>query len=182
MLRLEFPSQEGFDETRGKFVTAEAMSLELEHCLFSVSKWEAKHKVAFLSDKKLTEDQTRDYIRMMNLGADFPDSLFDRFTFEHYDAIRLYIDDRMTATIVPEDKAKPSRDKVTAELIYYWMISLGIPFECQYWHIDRLLTLIKLCNLKNQEQSGKKKPVTRDTLAERRALNEQRRRELGSAG
>lgn len=182
MLRLEIESTEGFDESQGKFVVSPAAVLELEHSLVSVSKWEGKYKISFFDAKPKTVEQTRDYIRMMNLSGEFPDSVFDGFTAEDYDKIRAHVDEKMTATYVPELKSEPSKDIVTAELIYYWMISLEIPFECQYWPLDKLLTLIKLVNHKNAPKDTKRKNVTQDVLAQRRAINEQRKRELGSTG
>jgi|SRR3954463_767336 len=182
MLRLEIKATENFNEMTGRFVKTEATTLELEHSLASVSKWEAKYKIAFLSNKKMTEEQTKDYIRMMNPPGEFPESLFEAFTADDFNRVRLYIEEKMTATYVPETGNAPSGDVVTAELIYYWMIALGIPFECQHWNLDRLLTLIKVCNLKNDPKNAKKKTTTSDAIAQRRAINERRRRQLGSSG
>jgi hypothetical protein len=114
--------------------------------------------------------------------GEFPESLFEAFTADDFNRVRLYIEEKMTATYVPETGNAPSGDVVTAELIYYWMIALGVPFECQHWNLDRLLTLIKVCNLKNDPKNAKKKTTTSDAIAQRRAINERRRRQLGSSG
>lgn len=185
MLRLEIKTSEGFDEQTQEFVLPEVIVLELEHSLASLSKWESRWNIPFLNGKH-NEEQTLDYIRSMNLRGDFPENVFSFLTEEHYETIRQYIEKKMTATTLTDTgKKRPSR-VITAELIYYWMTSHNIPFECQYWHLDRLLTLIQLCNAENAAASGKKpahKPsMTSDVLAQRRELNEKRRRDLGSTG
>lgn len=100
---------------------------------------------------------------------------------EHFGAVNKYINAKMTAKTFRESKQK-SDETVTAETIYYWMIALGIPFECQHWHLNRLLALIKVCNIKNAPKDKQSEGMTRASLADRRALNEQRRRETGSSG
>ena len=179
MLRLKIVKAEGFDETTNRFVETEALVLELEHSLLSLSKWESKWEIPFLSTQDKTTEQVLDYIRMMFSGDEFPEGLLEKFSGENFEEINAYINAKMTATTINEMKSAPSREIVTAELIYYWMIALGIPFECQEWHLERLLTLIKVCNIKNappDQKSGKA------SAADRRAINEQRRKELGTRG
>jgi hypothetical protein len=179
MLRLELTVVEGFDESTERFVAAESMVVELEHSLLSLSKWESRWELPFLGPQKKTMEQTLDYIRMMNLGAEFPEDIFSKFNAENFDAVNQYIDAKMSATTFNDRQDAKSREVITAELIYYWMISLGIPFECEGWHLNRLLTLIKVCNLKN---APKKKMSSAQAGQEARRLNEERRSQLGTKG
>jgi hypothetical protein len=179
MLRLEVTISEGFDEATSTFVATESVVLELEHSLASASKWESKHEIAFLSPAEKTAEQVLDYIRMMFLGEVFPENVFARMTKAHFDAINEYINASMTATTISETKATGAQEVITTEIIYYWMVSFQIPFECQHWHLNRLLTLIKVCSIKN---APAKKGTTKDDLAARRALNAQRRQDLGTKG
>lgn len=179
MLQLKITTAEGYDEATQEFVSAESEVVELEHSLVSVSKWESKWEVPFLGDEKKTDEQVLDYILMMFSGDQFPQHLLPKLTAENYAEINSYINSRMTATWFSEKKEAPSREIITAELIYYWMIALGIPFECQHWHLNRLLTLIKVCNIKN---APKKKMSNQEIAQQHRDLNAQRRAESGSKG
>jgi hypothetical protein len=179
MLRLEIVISENYNEEIQEFVEAETFILWLEHSLLSVSKWESKWELPFLSSIDKTEEQVLDYIRMMFSGDVFPEGVLGKFTALNYDEINSYINAPMSATIFPKTKEESSGEVVTAELIYYWMITLGIPFECQTWHLNRLLALIKVCNIKN---APKKKLSRAEIVARNRELNAQRRREMGSRG
>ena len=179
MLQLKITTAEGFDEAKSEFVSADGDVLELEHSLVSVSKWESKWEIPFLGSEAKTDDQVLDYVRMMFSGAEFPEHLLPHFTAENYTQINDYINAKMSATWFREVRQPPSQEVVTSELIYYWMIALGIPFECQNWHLNRLLTLIKVCNIKN---SPDKKMSQREIAQQNRDLNAQRQRELGTSG
>ncbi len=179
MLVLSIPLAEAFDEAEGKFVTSSCLILELEHSLVSLSKWESKWEIPFLGKEK-TSEQTIDYVRMMILGAQPAEEDFAHLTAANIEDVKNYINAKMTASWFNEKKQpRRSQETVTAEIIYYWMISLGIPFECQYWHLNRLLTLIRVCNIKN---APKQKMSKAEVIAQQRALNEQRRRQTGSRG
>lgn len=183
MLRLKVVTAEGFDDDAQKFVDASSVVLELEHSLLSLSKWESKWKVPFLGDQNKTDEQVLDYVCMMNSSGEIPPEVLTHMGPEHFNAVNAYINDKMTATTFRDKRETKNNEIITAELIYYWMIALGIPFECQEWHLNRLLTLIKVCNIKN---APKDKTVasgmTKASASDRRALNEQRRREAGSSG
>ena len=179
MLQLKIMTVEGYNDETHEFVAAETIVLPLEHSLVSVSKWEQKWEVPFLGDKPKTDDQVLDYVRMMFSGTEFPEHLLVKFSAENYSQINDYINAKMSATWFREESQKDTGEIVTSELIYYWMIALGIPFECQHWHLNRLLTLIKVCNIKN---APKKKLSRAEAIQQQRDLNAQRRRELGTKG
>lgn len=178
MLQLAVMTVEGFNEATNEFVAAESETVELEHSLVSLSKWESKWELPFLSNEKKTDEQVLDYVKMMS-SAPLSEELLSKFTPEIYTAINNYINSKMTATWFSNQQEQSSTEIVTSELIYYWMIALGIPFECQHWHLNRLLTLIKVCNLKNAPP----KKMSRAEMQQRnRDLNAQRRAELGTKG
>lgn len=179
MLRLTIVTAEGFDDSKNEFVEYETAMVELEHSLLSLSKWESKWEIPFLGSEEKTDEQVLDYVRMMILGDEITEELLSKFTVKEFDTIKKYINAKMTATTFNETKKETAKEVITAEIIYYWMIALGIPFECETWHLERLLTLIKVCNIKN---APKDKRSARQSAEERRALNEQRRRETGSRG
>lgn len=179
MLRITVPSREFWDESKNEFVTTKAQTLQLEHSLVSLSKWEAKWQKAFLSKNEKTYEETLDYVRCMTLTQNVDPEIYYRLTNENIQEINNYISAPMTATYFAEDKSRPSRETVTAELIYYWMISCNIPFECQKWHLNRLLALIRVCNIKN---SPPKKRSKRDIMAQNAALNAARRKQFHTKG
>lgn len=180
MLQLVIPAREFWDERINEFVTVKGGTLSLEHSLVSVSKWEAKWHKSFLSKQKKTFDEVLDYVRCMTLTQNVDPNLYALLTQDNIDAINKYIEDPMTATQFLDSGSETKKnDKITAELIYYWMISLGIPFECQKWHLNRLLSLIRVCNRKNQKP---KKMSTREIMSRNSALNASRRKSLGSKG
>jgi hypothetical protein len=178
MLRLAF-GREFFNEETQEFVDSEDFAVEMEHSLISVATWESKWEIPFLGDSEKTEEQVLDYIRMMVIDPESLPELFTRLTDEKLTEINVYINAKMSATWFNEKKHRGPTEVITAEIIYYWMISLGIPFECQHWHLNRLLTLIKVCNYKN---APKTKMGKAEAAAQQRMLNEQRRKQYGTKG
>lgn len=178
MFELEIKDVEFYDEKSNRFFTVKGGILVLEHSLVSVSKWESKWKKPFISKTKLSRVESIDYIKCMTINQNAPDRLFTILSEDNFNSVVAYIDDPMTATTFYERGPGGGSTTVTSELIYYWMIVHNIPMECQKWHLNRLLTLIRVCNLKSQNKKMSKKEV----LSNNRALNEQRRRQMGSRG
>lgn len=180
MLQITIPATEQWDEKNQVFVKTDKQVLRLEHSLVSLHKWESKWHKSFLFTKEKTYEETLDYIKCMTLTQNVNPDVYYCLTNENITQINEYIADPMTATYIYEDEKKGiNRDKVTAELIYYWMISLEIPFECQKWHLNQLLALIKVCNVKN---SPKKRMSNRDILSRNKALNEARKKSMHTRG
>jgi hypothetical protein len=182
MLQLTVVTGEGFDEATNKFIEPESFDLALEHSLVSLSKWEEIWEVPFIGNEEKTSEQILSYIMCMDLRGNFTQELFPHITEEQFIQIKDYINAKKTATTVTERPGPPSHQIVTSELIYYWMIALNIPVEFETWHLNRLLMLIKVCNIQNGKGDPKNKMSPAEAAAQRRALNEQRRREWGSRG
>lgn len=181
MLEISIPiSPEGWDEEKQEFVEPSYQVLQLEHSLVSLSKWESKWCKSFISSKDKTDEELMDYIYCMTLDEDVDPVVYNYLTKENVDQINKYIEAPMTATYFAEDRGgKSNRETITAELIYYWMIALNIPFECQYWHLNRLLTLVRVCNIKNQPP---KKMSRREIMSRNAAMNAARRQQMNSKG
>lgn len=180
MLRITIPQQEFWDERKNEFVYTKEQTLSLEHSLVSLSKWESKWCKAFLSKNNKTYEETVDYIKCMTLTQNVDPKVYDWLTVENIEQVNSYIEAPMTATYLSEDKrGSTSRETVTAELIYYWMISYNIPVDFQKWHLNRLLTLIRVCDRKNNPP---KKMSQRELMARNRALNASRRKQHGTRG
>lgn len=180
MLTITILGKEYYDEKNEQFVYPYQQTLELNHSLVSLSKWESKWCKPFLSSKEKTYEETLDYIKCMVNTPNVDPDIFNYLSQKNVDDINNYIYAPMTATTVNDDKkGKKNSEILTSELIYYWMIALQIPFECQHWHLNRLLTLIRVCNVKNEPP---KKMSKRETINRYAALNEARRKQLNSKG
>lgn len=181
-IEITIPKTELFDEASNKFLVAEPeVVVEVEHSLVSVSIWEAKFEKPFLNSPQMTDAEVIAYIKCMTKDQKLPDSVFDRITKSEADRVAKYITAKMSATWfteVPGQKT-PAKQTVTSEMIYYWMVSLNIPSEYQHWHLNRLITLIRVCNDQN---APKKKMNKADVYARNRELNAQRRAAAGSKG
>ena len=179
MLKLKIPSSEIFDEKTSRFITIKGQDIQIEHSLVSVSKWESKWKKPFLGDKPKSREETIDYIRCMTITQNVDPSVYIGLSDQNIRDVNAYIDDPMTATTFKNTERKQSRQIVTSEIIYYWMISLDIPMECQKWHLNRLLALIRVCDEKNKPGKNKSR---KEIMAENRALNQMRRAKSGTRG
>ena len=180
MLQITIPSAMLWDETKEEFIYTKEQTLQLEHSLVSLSKWESKWCKPFFSKREKTYEETLDYIKCMTLTQNVNPEVYNYITKSNVDQIDAYIKAPMTATYFTEDRrGRSNGEQVTAELIYYWMIALNIPMECQKWHINRLLTLVRVCNVKN---APPKKMSKRALMSRNAALNASRRKHLNSNG
>lgn len=180
MLKLVVPSTEYWDAEQELFFTKKESRLQLEHSLVSIAKWESKWGKPFLNSDNKTTEEIKDYIRCMTITQNVDPDIFDRLTNDNLNDINEYIQASMTATTFDEEKPKGvMRDVITSELIYYWMVSFNIPMECQKWHINRLLTLIRVCTVMNQppEQLSEAELMARNT-----ELNELRKKQFNTNG
>lgn len=183
MLQLKIEGREYWSEKLEEFVTIESQTLTLEHSLRSISEWESKWHESFLSSlEKMNYAMLLDYVRMMQVGEKVDDRVFLCMTRSHMKKILEYINEPMTATkfFNSRPNTRGGRPKkITSEQIYSWMVSLGIPFECENWHLNRLLTLIHACDLAQNPGPKMKK---KDILKQNAALNAQRRAKMGTRG
>ena len=180
MLRITVPAQEMWDEVNEQFVYGDEVTLELEHSLVSLSKWESKHHKAFLTKKEKTAEEQLDYIKCMTLTKNVPDEVYARLTQENIDQIVAYIEDPMSATYYFDDKKQPtSRDVMTAEYIYYCMFANNIPLDFENRHLNQLISIIKMCALK----SNPPKKISKSEIANRhRQINAANRAKYHTKG
>lgn len=180
MLQITIPAVDMWNEATEEFISTKEQTLCLEHSLVSLSKWESKWNKSFLNTKEFTGEQFIDYVKCMTINEDVSEDAYLRLTNENVDKIREYINAPMTATTFSKTPGgSRNTEIVTNELIYYWMLTANIPFECEKWHLNRLMTLIQVCNVKN----SKPKPMSRKQLMSRNAqLNAARRAQLNTTG
>ena len=179
MLEITIPGLEYYDENNNEFIYYDKETIQLEHSLVSISKWESKWCKPFLDGKNKTMEEIIHYIRCMCITENVDNAIFDRVTEENLLSINKYIDEPMTATTFSNEQRSPGREIITSEVIYYWMIAFNIPFECQYWHLNRLLTLVKVCNIKNNPP---KKMSRQEIMNRNKALNEARKKQFQTRG
>ena len=180
MLTITVPGDEVYDESTSMLGTVNNVHLELEHSLVALSKWEQMYEKSFLGTTEKTDEEVIGYVQCMITTPDYPIDVLYKLTGENLEEINNYINAKMSATtFVDAPGAPPTREVITAELVYYWMTIFNIPFECEHWHLNRLFTLIRVCNIK--QSKPKKQP--RATAAQQRAeLNARRREQYGTRG
>ena len=178
-ITIHIPEREAWDPVNECFEKIKDQTIVLEHSLLSISKWEAKWKKSYLSSRDKTPEEILDYIKCMTLSKGVDEKAYYSITKDDIIRIQKYIEDPMTATTFKDDRRPPSRKKVTNEEIYYQMVELGIPFSCEKWHLNRLLTLIRVCSVMSQPSRKMNKAQTAKQNA---SLNALRRRRTGSMG
>ena len=182
MLQLTIPiSPEGWDEVKEEFIEPVTKTIRLEHSLVSLSKWESKWHKPFLTNDKHSYEETLDYIRCMTITQNVDPDVYNHIDDDLIRQVDAYINDPMTATTFPKDDkpTSPAIEITTSELIYYWMSSFNIPIECQTWHLNRLMTFIRICEVKN---APKKKRSIHDIMSRNKARNEANKKFFKSKG
>lgn len=180
MLGITVPGSELWDEAAEKFVVTPKTELVLEHSLVSISKWESLTEKPFLGSDQKTQAETLEYVKCMTISPVSSPEVYVSLSPENLTAISSYIDRKMTATVFSEAAGNSNTGEfVTAEIIYYWMIALNVPLECQHWHLNRLLALVKVLNLKN---APAKKMGRREAMAQQRSLNAERKARFNTTG
>lgn len=180
MLHITIPAIEQWDEINERFIIMKEQNLTLEHSLVSLSKWESRWCKPFFSKQEKTLDEMIDYVRCMTITQNVNPDIYKYLTRETIKQINEYIDAPMTATRISEDVNKSGKNKqITGEIIYYWMVAFKIPFECQKWHLNKLMTLIRICDIKSRPP---KKMSRREIMSRNAALNAARRKRLNSKG
>lgn len=180
MLEITIPKCEFFDEEKEEFIYVKETTIKLEHSLVSLSKWESKWHKPYLVDTQKTTEELIDYIRCMTITQNVDDNAYFALTEQNINEIGVYINNPMTATIIRDvSNSTSNKSFITSELIYYFMFSYNIPIECQKWHLNRLLTLIQVFNVKN---SPPKKMSQEEIFARNRELNAKRKQMLNTKG
>lgn len=180
MLKITIPASTLWDEGKEEFIDIrKETNIQLEHSLVSISKWESKYCKSFFKKQKKTKEEILDYIRFMTITQNVPEEAYYALTASNFKEIEKYIEAPMTATVFSANNGGGTREVLTSELIYYWMIALQIPFECQKWHINRLLTLIRVCSIKN---TPPKKMSKKELMRRNANLNELRKKQLNTKG
>ena len=180
MKTIIIPSNELYNEKENLFIEIPETKIAIEHSLVSISKWESKWHKAYLSENEKTDEEIISYIKYMVITQNVKDYIFDCLPPVVINEINSYINDPMTATVIRDvNGRRVINETITSELIYYWMFKLGIPKECEKWHINRLLTLIKIYGVKDQPP---KKMNRNEILRQNKALNAQRRARMKSRG
>ena len=182
MFTLKIDDVDFFDEKTERFFTIKGQTLQLEHSLVAISKWEAKYKKPFLGKERKTAEETIDYIRFMTITQNVNPLLYSAITAEQVQAINEYIDDPMTATKIAKQEGKGSGGagkEVTSEEIYYSMTAYQIDWKAEKWNFNRLMMLIRVCEEKNKP---KKKMRKGDIARRNRSLNAARKARLGTHG
>lgn len=182
MLKITIPATEIFDPSCNEFINVKGQTIALEHSLVSISKWESKWHKPYLDKRyEKTKEEAIDYIRCMTLTQNVDPKVYYCIPGSEAKKIADYIQDPMTATWFSNEENQKGKSQpiITSEIIYYWMVSYQIPFECQKWHLNRLITLIKVCDEKNKKQ---KKMSRNEQYARRNKLNAARRASGHSRG
>lgn len=181
MLLISVPEGELFNNQTSTYIYTKKTDLKLEHSLISISEWEKKWKKPYLAPGSKTYMETVDYVRCMTINKGVDENVYFALTKKNIEDIQSYINDTMTATTVPKNNGPSSKEVLSSELIYYYMIQNQIPFDCEKWHLNRLLTLIEVCSFKNIPPDKRKMP-TNEIYARNKAINEARKAKYKTRG
>ena len=179
MLQLVIPNAELYDEGKSEFINVKGQTIQVEHSLVSISKWESKWNKPFLGKAEKSIEETIDYVKCMTITQNVKPEVYNNLTNENFETISKYIAATMSATWFNNSKEESSKEIITSELIYYWMITYNIPSEYQKWHLNRLLTLIRVCSKKN---APVKKMSRSEIINRNRELNRQRQQQYNTKG
>ncbi len=179
MLKLTIPKRRLLNEKTNEIYTVKEQTIVLEHSLVSISKWESTWCKPFLSSEKKSLEEIRDYVRCMTLTQNVDPLTYFCLTADNFDEINKYINTEQTATTFRKEEQAHKKEIITSELMYFWMINYGIPFECAKWHLSRLIALVRICQIKMQpsKQMGKNAILNQNAK-----LNAQRRSLLHTKG
>lgn len=184
-LKIEVQGSEFYDERTERFIEVKPTTLNLEHSLIAVSKWESKYHVPFLQEDEKSPDQLLYYLKCMTINQNVNENVYRAISSKQQEEILEYIKDPMTATWFGDNPSKVlgrkrNKEVITSELIYYWMVALQIPSEYEKWHLNRLLTLIQVCNSYNDPK--KNKMSKNEIIRNNDALNAARRAAMRTRG
>lgn len=181
LLKLNIPAQDYWDERTERFVTVDSGILVLKHTLVSLNKFETINKTPLFNKQKIPRDQLIEYIKCMTINEIKDENIYLSLSAADFKKVDAYMNDPMTATRFSRRKDRNINGRfITAELVYYWLSAFNIPFQpCEEWHLNKLLTLIKVCS---EEQKGPQKKSRKEELMDRHALNEARKKALGTTG
>lgn len=191
MLKITVPgAKDAWDPIKEEFVTRKEQTLRLEHSLISIHEWEGIFHIPFLDNANMTPEQMMEYVKCMTLTPNVDPDVYNHLSKENIKDIQEYIADPRTATWFSKEaenlagkKGMGRKDVITSELVYYWMIAQNIPKECEKWHFSQLMTLIKVCSLKNEEANGKGNKMKKSQIYnQNRQLNAARRKQLHTKG
>ena len=180
MLTIYVGATEHYNEKTQEFVYSGGVPVQFEYSLATLSKWESKFEKPFLGKQEKTRDEVLGFVQEMIVSPEIPPAVLQNLTQKNWDDLNAYMNSKQTATWFSDSpEPKTSREVITAELIYYWMVTFNIPWEAQHWHLNKLFTLIKVFNAKSEKP---KKMTPGEAAARRRQLNEERRKQYGTTG
>lgn len=159
VLDLYVPGKEFWNSELQEFIYTKDITLHLKHSLVSLTRWEQHYKRRFLDDGPKNEEEYRFYIQCMTLNKDVDPLIYTVLQEDDIKKVTDYLHDSMTATTLPKQNDKSNKgERLSSELIYYYMSALNIPFECEKWFLNNLIILISIASIKNNPQEKKSKP------------------------
>jgi hypothetical protein len=158
------------------FIEGRKVTLEFEHSLLALSKWESKSKKAFLASAMKTSDEMIDYFQCMLTSPEHDPNVVFYLTPDQLDDLANYINDSQTAHVIPPDPGrKRTGEVVTSDLVYSWMVGLKIPFHpTETWHFNRLMTLVQQVQINNEPPKKLSKAQQLSQWAEMNRRNRER--------